>query len=97
MCNNAFCDCSSDLDPVLFGDRQAEVEVKDRTGDVLKFYEDCYLNILLKNGQVEAFSTDFLAMLERFEIEYNCGGLCETNLFYFFGTNLNGSPPEDCK
>mmetsp|Transcript_32154 Transcript_32154/g.49169 ORF Transcript_32154/g.49169 Transcript_32154/m.49169 type:complete len:107 (-) Transcript_32154:62-382(-) len=97
MCSADFCPCSATLDPLVFGNRSSEFEGLDLTGSNLKFYEDCYLGQLINKNVSEPLDQEFLALLERFEVQYDCGGICETNLFYFFGSNLKGSPPNNCK
>ena len=97
MCVKDFCPCSNDLESILFGDRQAEFEKLENTGEVLTFYKDCYQDILLKKGLVPELPKILLVLMERFEVEKKCGGICGTNLFHFFHSNMKGSPPNSCR
>lgn len=85
MCNGDFCPCAPTVNPADYGERENEFEFLDTTGRVVRFYEDCYLPVLMSdtgyNGysmNKTAFSEEILYMIEEFEVEFNCAGVCET-------------------
>lgn len=48
MCNGDFCPCAPTVNPdIYYGDRKNEFEFLDTTGRALRFYEDCYLPVLV--------------------------------------------------
>jgi hypothetical protein len=105
MCNGDFCPCAPTVSPDNYGTRADEFKLLDTTGRVLRFYEDCYLPVLMSDtgylGQYSmnktGFTDEILYMLEEFEVEYNCAGLCETQLFFFFQSAKNGPPIKNCR
>ena len=100
MCNGDFCPCAPTVNPDNYGDRADEFELLDTTGRVLRFYEDCYEPVLMSSDtgiNMEGFTEEILYMLEEFEVEFNCAGLCETQLFFFFKSAKNGPPITYCR
>ena len=96
MCSKEYCPCKASIDPVLYGDRAGEFHQLSLTGKVTRFYEDCYLP-LLENGTLTKLNKYFLTLLEEFEIKHRCGGICSTNLFWFFESAKKGPPNHRCK
>ena len=76
MCNSNFCPCSSSIDPVVYGDRASELESYLFVGEVDQYYQDCYGPMMLYGDQIKGLNVEFLSLLERFEIEENCAGIC---------------------
>lgn len=98
MCNTEYCPCSSLVDKIKFGDRASEFQYLSNAGSVKKYFRDCYPKVTtLENNKAISFSKDFLKVLEMLEVTYDCGGVCETPLFYFFKTSTAGPPPRNCR
>ena len=96
MCKKEYCPCRSSVDPAFYGDRKDEFDKLTMTGTVTSFYKDCY-KPLVEKRIVSKLDDYFLTLLEEFEVEYRCGGICETNLFWFFESAKNGPPNHRCK
>ena len=97
MCHKKECPCSNVIDPQLYGDRSVEFGSSiSLTGHVTKFYDQCY-KVLKEKKKVHELNKYFLTLLEEMEIQHNCGGICKTNLFWFFKTAKFGPPLHDCR
>jgi hypothetical protein len=96
MCITDRCECSNKIEPASFGIRISEFDsLSYSEGEVDTFYEDCYLP-LVETGVLKALPEEFLDLLKNFEEKYDCSGICEPPLFYFFKTNQYGAPPRSC-
>lgn len=98
MCQSA-CPCSPKIDPTVFGQRQEEFSLRGldvQSGMASAFYDDCYLPRVSSKATNE-IDPHILDLLREMESTYNCQGLCEANLFYFFRSSQYGPPPSDCR
>lgn len=104
MCIEDLCPCSEKINTTSFGIRQIELNELDmKSGRAFKFYDHCYLDLTnstageSKTTDLEPKPQKFLELVKYLEVEYDCQGLCETSLFYFFKSNTNGPPPNSCR
>ena len=98
MCNGEYCPCSTLVDKLKFGDRASEFKLLSNAGSVKKYYEDCYPIVTeMEQNKAFKFTPHFLKVLEMLEVTYDCGGVCETSLFYFFKSSTAGPPPRSCR
>ena len=88
MCIAPYCACSPRIEARNYGDRADEFSDLSLVGKYTQYYPDCY-NTLPKEDK---FNDYFLTILETMEVKYNCGGICDTTLFYFFRTAVTGPP-----
>jgi hypothetical protein len=93
MCRKDYCPCSQRVDPINFADRASEFADLSNVGNITAYYSECYKGLPEK----EKFNDYFLTILETLEVKHNCGGICETTLFYFFRTSITGPPKQSCK
>lgn len=84
MCVPDACPCNARVNPANFGDRESELDgLETYEGLADMFYEDCYKN-LVESGTVQPLGDANLQLMLELERDYDCQGLCETGLFYFY-------------
>ena len=92
MCVRERCPCSTKVDQNAFGVRASELDnLEIYEGEISTFYFECYLP-KVEEKALEPLDERFVKLIETWEIEHDCSGLCKVPLFYFFKGNANGPP-----
>ena len=87
MCRRNKCPCSTKIDPGVFGLRQIELNsLEIFEGSISNFYFECYLP-LVDAEKMDPLEDKTIDLLELWETEKDCSGICKVPLFYFYKGN----------